>query len=124
MVNNSSEKNYEIKIFEIDTSNHKFNGITGSKNIIQHIIDHHRHRIKDLENIGKPIDPIILNPVTYYSYLNEETEKTAYWKNFLPSSITIDQDFKIRNLTYILFACIEDRIFAISGGGGAMVIKK
>lgn len=42
----------------------------------------------------------------------------------MPVAITSNQDFKIKNLTFTLFACIENRIFAIIGGDGAMVIKK
>lgn len=120
----NSRENYEMKVFEINTSSHLLKGKNNSALIVQHIVDHHRSRIKDFDNIGKPIQPIQIEPVTYYSYLNENDDKTAYWKAFLPEIITPGQEFKIKALTYTLFACIENKIYAIIGGGGSMVIKK
>lgn len=124
MSDTTGKKTYEIKIFEIDTTNPKLNGIKKPKDVIQHIVDYHRSRIKDLESIGKPIIPVEIDPITYYSYLNENSDETAYWKEFLPSSITYQQDFRVKTLAYTLFAVIENKIFAIIGGNGAMVIKK
>lgn len=120
----NSRDNYEIKIFEINTANHLLKEKKHPADIVQHIVDHHRARIKDFDNIGNRIEPVHIEPVTYYSYLNENSDKIAYWKEFLPTVITPGQEFKMKTLTYTLFASIGNKIYAIIGGGGAMVIKK
>ena len=43
------EKNYEIKIFEINILSHHLVGKKNPTAIVQHIVDHHRSRIKDLK---------------------------------------------------------------------------
>lgn len=68
------EKNYEIKIFEINILSHHLIGKKNPTAIVQHIVDHHRSRIKDFKNLGKSLTPIEMGPITYYSYLNESID--------------------------------------------------
>lgn len=116
--------NFEIRIFQINTDHHLLNKFSKNEKIIHFIVNHHRERVKDFENIGKPIKGTKIGNITYYSYLNESSNKISYWKNFLPSIITEDQKFELKTFTYTLFASIGTSIYAIIGGNGSMVIKK
>ncbi len=115
---------YEIKIFQIDKSFYELRSFDSNEKKILHIVDEHRKKVEDLESVGRPIHKNEYDNVTYYSYLYNELEKESYWKSFLPSSITEHHNFEIKKLSFVLFASIQNQIFAIIGGGGIRVIKR
>lgn len=114
----------EVKIFGIDKDFYELKTINSNEKIIQHIVDKHRKLVKDSKSIGKPIPGVSQDKVTYYSYVYNETIKDSYWKKYLPSSITENQNFEIKKLSFTLFAIVDNRIFVIVGGGGIRVIKR
>lgn len=121
-LNFKSQGEYEIKIFQIEKSHHKLNNIIGNHKIINYIINFHKEKIDDVVNPVKEVFPKILDGVSYYVYLYQETEKEAHWKQFLPEQLSENLGFKLKKISFVLFASIKDNIFAIVGGGGSRVI--
>lgn len=113
---------YEIKIFQIDTTHRDLRGKTKHQ-IVNFLVKHHKTRIDETETINDELVPNIINETHYYTYVYNENEKKAHWDNFLPKSLLQGLDFTIVRLSFVLFACVEDKIFAVIGGGGTMVIK-
>ena len=121
-LNFKSQGEYEIKIFQIEKSHHKLNKIVGNHKIINHIVDFHRKKINDEINLNKELLPKNIDGVNYYVYLYQEVEKEAHWKQFLPEQLSENLGFKLKKMSFVLFASIKDNIFAIVGGGGSRVI--
>jgi len=124
-INNSSENGeYEIKIFQIDKTFYEFkkNNLQNNEQIINYIINEHRIKVKDIDNYNKKTTPILIDGVDYYTYVYNEEEKDAFWKKFIPESLSNNLVFKVQQLSFTMFASIEDNIYAIVGGGGSRVI--
>ncbi|WP_339660029.1 DUF6119 family protein [Croceibacter atlanticus] len=113
---------YEIKIFQIDTTHRDLVGKSNHQ-IINALVKHHKTRIEDTENIDIELIPKVIDDVHYYTYVYNEKEKKAHWDNFLPEALLQGLDFTVVRLSFVLFSCVEDKIFAVIGGGGTMVIK-
>ena len=113
---------YEIKIFQIDTTHRDLKGLSKHK-IVNTLVKHHKTRIVATETINDELLPKVIDGVHYYTYVYNEKEKKAHWDNFLPPSLLENLDFTVVRLSFVLFACVEDKIFAVIGGGGTMVIK-
>lgn len=113
---------YEIKIFQIDTTHRDLRGKRNHQ-IVNILVKHHKTRIEETETINDELAPIVIDGVHYYAYVYNEKEKKAHWNNFLPSSLLEGLDFTVVRISFVLFACVEDKIFAVIGGGGTMVIK-
>jgi hypothetical protein len=121
---NSENAEYEIKIFQIDKSFYEFkkHNLQNNEQIINYIINEHRIKVKDVENYNKKIVPILIEDVDYFTYVYNEEEKDAFWKKFIPESLSNNLVFKVQQLSFAMFASIEDNIYAIVGGGGSRVI--
>ncbi|QXP59718.1 DUF6119 family protein [Olleya sp. HaHaR_3_96] len=113
---------YEIKIFQIDTTHRDLIGKTKHQ-IVNTLVKHHKTRIEETEVVNDELVPNVIDGVHYYTYVYNEKEKKAHWDNFLPPSLLEGLDFTVVRLSFVLFACVEDKIFAVIGGGGTMVIK-
>lgn len=113
---------YEIKIFQIDTTHRDLKG-KPKHVIVNDLVKHHKTRIEETENINEELLPNVIDGVHYYTYVYNEKEKKAHWDNFLPPNLIRGLDFTVVRLSFVLFACVEGRIFAVIGGGGTMVIK-
>ncbi len=113
---------YEIKIFQIDTTHRDLSGKT-KQQIVNFLVKNHKNRIGEATTINDVLTPKVIGGVHYYSYVYNETEKQAHWNDFLPSSLLEGLDFTVVRLSFVLFACVEDKIFTVIGGGGTMVIK-
>lgn len=122
--NNSENAEYEIKIFQIDKSFYEFkkHNLQNNEQIINYIINEHRIKVKDIENYNKKIVPVLIDDVDYFTYVYNEEEKDAFWKKFIPESLSNNLVFKVQQLSFAMFASIEDNIYAIVGGGGSRVI--
>jgi hypothetical protein len=123
---NSNYENaeYEIKIFQIDKSFYEFkkHNLQNNEQIINYIINEHRIKVKDIENYNKEIVPVLIDDVYYFTYVYNEEEKDAFWKKFIPESLSNNLVFKVQQLSFAMFASVEDNIYAIVGGGGSRVI--
>ncbi|WP_304144574.1 DUF6119 family protein [Mesoflavibacter zeaxanthinifaciens] len=112
---------YEIKIFQINKSHRDLKGLKNHQ-IVNLLVKNHRLRINETKEDNELL-PKVIDGVKYYPYVYNEKEKKAHWDIFLPSVLLDQLDFTILKISFVLFACVEDKIFAIIGGGGSMVIK-
>jgi hypothetical protein len=119
-----SQTKYEIKIFQIDKTFYELRDLTTTTEIIQHIVDVHRNNINDIASIGNIVPVKTIDSVTYYTYVYNENEKESHWASFLPSGITADETFTVQQLSLVLFAEVDDQIFAFVGGSGIRVITR
>ncbi len=126
-----SEKNffdtnrlYEVKVFQIDKSFYELRKIKNNTEIVNYIVNQHRVNVGDPNLINTPIPNVQQDDVNYYSYVYNEEQKEAYWKKFLPSSITQHHNFEVQQLSFVLFAIVNNQVFAIIGGGGTRVIMR
>ncbi|GAA4237603.1 hypothetical protein GCM10022291_24830 [Postechiella marina] len=113
---------YEIKVFQIDTTHRDLKNKT-SHDIVNTLVKHHKKRIDETETLNIELSPNVIDAVHYYTYVYNEKEKKAHWDNFLPESLLEGLDFTVVRISFVLFACVEDKIFAVIGGGETMVIK-
>lgn len=124
IVNSSDNVEYDIKIFQIDTTFYEFkkHNLKCNDEIINYIVKEHRKKVKDFENLKEKLLPTSIDDVSYYTYVYNEEEKDAFWKKFIPESLSKDLIFKVQRLSFTLFASVENNIYAIVGGGGSRVI--
>lgn len=124
MDENFDNKQYEIKIFQIDRTFYEFRklNVNDNHNIINYIVNEHRKKVDDIENLNVEIHPTLIDGVNFYVYLYNEVEKDSYWKSFIPVELSENLNFRILQLSFVLFASIEQNIYAIVGGGGSRVI--
>jgi uncharacterized protein (TIGR04141 family) len=113
---------YEIKIFQIDTTHRDIKGLTNHQ-IVNTLVKNHKTRIDETESINVELLPKVIDGVHYYTYVYNEKEKKAHWDSFLPTTLSENLDFTVLKISFVLFACIDNKIFAVIGGGGTMVIK-
>ena len=113
---------YEIKIFQIDTTHRDLKGLNKHQ-IVNTLVKHHKTRINETDSINDELFPKVIDDIHYYTYVYNEKEKKAHWESFLPSTLSENLDFTVLKLSFVLFACIDNKIFAVIGGGGTMVIK-
>lgn len=113
---------YEIKIFQIDTTHRDLNG-KSKHQIVNYLVKHHKTRIEEVATSNDELTAKVIDGVHYYTYVYNEKEKQAHWNEFLPPTLLEGLDFTVVRLSFVLFACVEDKIFAVIGGGGSMVIK-
>lgn len=119
-----SQTKYEIKIFQIDKTFYELRNLTTTAEIIQHIVDIHRDNINDTASVGNSVPFQTIDSVTYYTYVYNENEKDSHWASFLPSGISGSQTFTVQQLSLVLFAEVDNQIFAFVGGSGIRVIKR
>ena len=115
-----SEKPFNIKIYELDLWHYELRDIKSINEKIQKIINLHRKKIDKEPSYQKPIS---IDGVNYYSYLYKEKNKDAFWVEFLPKELKENLDFKIDRISFVLFAHVNEKVFAVIGGGGARVVK-
>ena len=113
-----------IKIYQIDTTFYEFVNKKTSKQIILHIINSHRYKIKKEKFENLDIASTIIDNVTYYMYRYDESERQSIWKNYLPNKITENQNFDTKKVSFVIFAVHKIDIFVIIGGGGIFVIQR
>ncbi len=115
---------YDIKIFQIDSTFYEFKkfNLKSNSEIINYIVKEHRKKVKDFDNLNIQLKPIVIDDISYFTYVYNEDEKDAFWKNFIPESLSKNLTFKVQRLSFTLFASIENNIYAIVGGGGSRVI--
>ncbi|MCO6163967.1 DUF6119 family protein [Flavobacterium sp. NRK F7] len=119
-----SDNKYEIKIFQVDKTFYEFKDFHTSTQIIQHIVDEHRRKINDEENIGIPLPIRIHDNVRYTTYVYNEEQKDSYWASFLPSELVAEHNFTIQQLSLVLFAEVGNQIFLFIGGTGIRAILR
>ncbi|MGQ2984678.1 DUF6119 family protein [Flavobacterium sp.] len=124
MEENFENKQYEIKIFQIDRSHYEFRnlGLAENHRIINYVVNEHRKKVENTKDLNVEIYPTEIDDVGFYVYLYNETEKDSYWKSFIPKELSQNLDFRILQLSFVLFASIDQNIYAIVGGGGSRVI--
>lgn len=115
-----SEKPFKIKIYQLDLWHYELIKLESINEKIQKIINLHR---KKNEEEPSYVKPILIDGVYYYSYLYKEKEKEAFWTEFLPKELKENLDFKTDRISFVLFAQVNNNVFAIIGGGGTRVVK-
>ncbi len=114
----------DAKVYYIDDYFYEFDGYETSESKINHIVEEHKRKNSNTAGAQANLSKTTYGQATYYVYVFNEAEKDAHWKNFLPQEITEHHNFKLLQLSFVLFVAIENRIFAIIGGGGIQVIKR
>jgi hypothetical protein len=115
---------YEVKIYQISKSFYELEKIGSNEKIISHLVNEHRKKVEDFDNLGKAIPKNEIEEITYYSYVYNESKKDSHWKRFLPKHITEHHNFEVQRLSFVLFASVKENIYAIVGGGGIRVIGR
>lgn len=119
-----SDRKYEIKIFQVDKTFYEFREYTTSEQIIQHIVDDHRQKIENVNEIGVPLPSQNHDEITYYTYVYNEEEKESYWASYIPSQLVAENNFTIQQLSLVLFAVVGEQIFLFIGGTGIRAILR
>jgi hypothetical protein len=119
---NFEKPEYDIKIYQIDKTHYEFkkNEVESNASIINYIVKKHKEKVNDNDENFKLL-PTVINDIEYFTYSYTE-EKETYWKDFIPESLSKSHDFSVKQISFVLFACIQNNIYAIVGGGGSRVI--
>ncbi|CAM1346380.1 DUF6119 family protein [Tenacibaculum crassostreae] len=115
-----SDNSFNIKIYQLDLWHYKLRSLTSVDDKIQKIINLHKEKI---DQEASYLRPIKVDEINYYSYLYKEKEKDSFWVEFLPKELKENLDFKIDRMSFVLFAHVNNNVFAIIGGGGTRVVK-
>ncbi|MBL7952803.1 MAG: TIGR04141 family sporadically distributed protein [Flavobacteriales bacterium] len=113
-----------IKVYQIDTLFYEVRDLVGHARVIQHIVDKHRKTLERDDECGKPINSVSIDSTTYYIYTFNQSEMESAWTAFLPQAIINPEDFTVQTVSFVLFASINNTLFAIIGGSGMQVIKR
>lgn len=119
-----SEAQYEIRIFQIDKSFHELRDFDTVTDIVQFIVDYHRKKLNPEAELGIQVPITTVDDVTYYTYIYNEAQKESHWADFLPTQITQNQSFTIQQLSLVMFAEVDDYLFAFVGGTGIWAISR
>jgi hypothetical protein len=119
-----SDAQYEIRIFEIDKSFYELRDFDSVTEIIQFIVDKHRRKLNAEAALGIPVPVTTIDGVTYYTYVYNEEEKESHWANFLPTQMTENQTFIVQQLSLVMFAEVDEYLFAFVGGTGIWAISR
>lgn len=119
-----SDAQYEIRIFQIDKSFYEFRDLNTVSEIIQFIVDKHRRKLNPEAALGIPVPITTIDGVSYFTYVYNEEQRESHWADFLPSQITENQSFTIQQLSLVMFAEVNDYLFAFVGGTGIWAISR
>lgn len=115
--------NQNPKLYRIDKDNRLLRGLIGSEKIIEKII------LASYKKLGyrssfraESLKSIVKEDVRYFLHLFNTNEVESDWKEFLPKSLTLGEDFIQQKLSLILFAESENELFCIIGGNAYQVI--
>ncbi|MFC5271700.1 DUF6119 family protein [Adhaeribacter terreus] len=114
----------DVKIYQINTEFFELADKGSGDKKIEHIINYHKDKFKNHYTISSKLTKLIIDKVTYSLYVFNAIEQESTWKNFLPKPITEGYDFIVQSTSFVLFAQIENHIFAIIGGKGISAIKR
>ncbi len=113
-----------IKVYQIDTHFYEIRDLAGHASVIQHIVDKHRKTVERNDDCGKPVSSVSIENTTYSIYTFNRREMESEWTAFLPQEIINSDDFTVQTVSFVLFASINNTLFAIIGGSGMQVIKR
>ena len=113
-----------IKVYQIDTRFYEVRDFANHAQVIQHIVDKHRKSIDKEDDCSRPVSSVCLDLTTYYIYTFNKSEMESAWTAFLPQEIINPEDFTVQTVSFVLFASINNTLFAIIGGSGVQVIKR
>lgn len=115
---------HDIKVYEIDGLFYELASYESPQTKILHIVNRHRESLENFNDVNLELQSIQIDQITYQIYVYSKSESVSSWKTFLPGEITENEDFNIQGPSFVLFAIIEDRIFAIIGGSAIVVITR
>jgi len=113
-----------IKIYQINTNFYELSPLSSMKEKVNKIIEYHRKSLRNIENEEPNLTTTDIGNITYIMYVFNEVERESNWKYFLPTEITSGHSFNIQSTSFVLFALIENNIYALIGGRGIAVIKR
>lgn len=117
----------DLKIFKIDKTYYEFRDKSFDE-MIMIIKDNHikklRHKSKDGEIKEPKITEYEEEDFKFWFYCYNQIQEKFYWKIFLPTQLTEEQDFEILEFSYVLFIEYKDDLYCVIGGSGMSVIKK
>lgn len=123
----SEQTKFNLKVFQIDKTYHKFKNETPEK-IIEIIQENHekklRHKFEDLTGIEPKISYQEDGKFKFWSYCFNQPKEKYYWKIFLPEKLTEDQNFQITEFSFVLFIYYKNTIYCVISGSGMSVIRK
>ncbi|CAI9678918.1 DUF6119 family protein [Elizabethkingia anophelis] len=126
---NIGDLKIDLKVFKIDKTYYEFR----EKSFGEMIIIMKDNHIKKLMHKSKKNSVAIEDPkITEYEegnfrfwfYCYKQIQEKFYWKVFLPSELTEEQDFEILEFSYVLFIQYLNNLYCVIGGSGMNVIKK
>ena len=115
---------HDIKLYQINTNFYEYQHISTLEDKILFIVDRHREATQNNGQLGRSLPEEIKGEVKYLIYTFNIYERDSTWKGFLPDSIINEEDFRVQSISFVLFAIIENRVFAFIGGNGIFVIKR
>lgn len=118
------ETRHDIKLYQLDPNFYGYDHLRDLDSKILYIVDQHREKYQNHSQIGTPLQEIEIGDVKYQIYVFNVIERESSWKEYLPSQIINEDDFTVRTTSFVLFAIIEQRLYAILGGQGIFVIKR
>lgn len=115
---------HDIKLYQIDSNFYEFDHLYDSNSKILYIVDQHRDKIQERAKIGATLPEINIEEINYKIYVFNVLERESTWKEYLPNEIIGENDFTVQTTSFVLFATIGSRIYAVIGGNGISVIKR
>jgi len=112
-----------IKVYQIDTLFYEVSDLVGHASVIQHIVDKHRKTLERDADCGKPVSSVSVDSTTYYIYTFNKSEMESAWTAFLPKEIINPEDFTVQTVSFVLFASINNTLFAKIGGSGVQILR-
>ena len=110
-------------IFRIDKGKRVLKGKTSSDEIIEKIIS---TSFKKLGYTSKfkmdSLKTFEKDDIKYFLHLFSTNETESVWKEFLPSELTLNQNFNQQRLSLILFVESENELFCVVGGNAYQMI--
>ena len=119
---NLEKPEYDIKIYQIDKSHYEFKkyNLLSNSDIINYVVRKHKEKVNQTDE-NYILYPTLIDEIEYFTYSYTE-EKETYWKEFIPEILSKLHDFSVKQISFVLFACLENNIYSIVGGGGSRVI--
>lgn len=115
---------HDIKIYQINASFYEFDTIATQEGKVQYIVDSHRTSIDNLGEVGHALAEMEIDNVKYQFYIFNQIERQSSWRTFLPEAIVGEEDFNVQTASFVLFAIVGAKIFAVIGGSGLVVIVR
>ena len=115
--------NQNPKLYRIDKDNRLLRGFSDSGKIIEKIISTSYKKLGYKSSFrAESLKSIVKEDVRYFLHLFNTNEVESDWKEFLPKSLTVGEEFIQQKLSLVLFAESEKELFCVIGGNAYQII--